>query len=176
MLRLQKLLILAGVLFLCFTSAKSVEAKQKNTPYHGTPLFDVDKQHVLQDNFILVKTVQALPKAVQHELLGADIRSGMADAGQPFEISDMVGPKPLPFRRLIYAGVSSSYCFVYNEYGGYGYGTQAAVYRLTGGRATLIWRAGLQNYNSFFDLPQLRNEISAGRYYSEALTLPRPSY
>ncbi len=147
MLRSHKMFVFAGFLLLCLTITNAVQAKQKDAQSQGTPLSQIDKQHVLQDNFVLVKTVQALPKAVQHGLLGADIRSGMADAGQPFEISDMVGPKPLPFRRLIYAGVSSSYCFVYNEYGGYGYGTQAAVYRLTGGRATLIWRAGLQNYN-----------------------------
>ena len=117
MLQSYKMFAFAGLLFLCLSITNVVQAKQKNAQDQGMPLSQIDKQHVLQDNFVLVKAVQALPKAVQHGLLGADIRSGMADAGHPFEISDMVGPKPLPFRRLIYAGVSSSYCFVYNEYG-----------------------------------------------------------
>lgn len=176
MLRSHKVSILVGILLSCLTFVNAAQAKPKDAQNQGTPLSAIDQQHVLQDNFVLVKTVQALPKAVQRGLAGNDIRSGMADAGQLFEISDMVGPKPLPFRRLIYAGVSSGYCFVYNEYGGYGYGTQVAIYRLSNGHATLFWRAGLQNYKNFFDLPQLRNEIVAGRYYSELLTLPRATY
>ena len=53
MLQSQKLLMLTGFLFLCFTFASGVEAKQKDAQNQGTPLSWIDKQHVMQDSFVL---------------------------------------------------------------------------------------------------------------------------
>ncbi len=176
MLRSHKMLVFAGLLLFCLTFTSGVEARQKGASNQGAPLSAQDKQHILQDNFVLVKTVQAVPQGVQHNLIGKDIGDGMADAGQPFERTDYVIGKPLPFQRLIFAGTSAGYCLVYNECGGFGYRTEVSLYHLVLGKATLVWRADLQNSSIVFDLPQLRNEIVAGRFYSEQLPAAKVSH
>lgn len=168
MLRLQEMLILVGLLFLCFGVASGVEAKHKDPSYQSTPLSNMDKQHIMQDNFVLVKTVQALPPAVQTSLLGSHGREGMADAGQPFAITDVVGPKPLPFRRLILAGTSLGYCIVYDEYGGYGTGQEVSLYRLSPSQAVLAWRANLRDQRRYLTLTQLQSAVAASKLYKDA--------
>ena len=170
MLRLQKIWPLIGLLCLCLIIVNAVQAKQKDAQNQGTPLSPVDKQHILQDNFVLIRTVHAMPTAVQTTLLGSHGRGDMADAGQPFAITDVVGPKPLPFRRLIFAALSLKYCLVYNEYGGIAYGTQVSLYQLSGTDAILVWQAYvLQGGRKVFDLQQLRDAIDKGKCRSEQL-------
>ena len=122
-------LIFAGFLFAGFalTGTAPTQAKQDNLIHEeklvpGTLLSAFNKKHLLNDNFVIVNIVQALPLPVQRKLLGSDTEAGMANPGQPYSITDVVGPNPLPFRRLIFAGTASGYCFVYYEYGGFATG------------------------------------------------------
>ena len=66
---------------------------------------------------MIVKTVKELPKSVLNGLLGIEEMQGMADAGKPFQESDVIeSHKPLlPFRRLVFAGLSAEYSLIYNE-------------------------------------------------------------
>ena len=161
--------------------AKQDTAKPKETSTSAPALSSLDKQHIIQDKFVIVKTLQAIPEPVQDRLLGKKSLYGMADAGQPYQTSDIVGPKPLPFRRLIFAALSAGYCLIYNEYGGFMYGQEVSLYCLSAGQATLVWNASLQasdNQNrDNLSLPQLQSEISKGHYYSQELpdALPHPS-
>lgn len=143
--------------------AKQGHVKPDSQIDAATPLSAADKKHLLEDNFIVVKTVAAIPLVVQKKILGTGVRDGMADAGQPYEPSDMVGPKPLPFRRLIFAGTSLGYCVVYNEYGGYGTGQEVSLYRLLPGQAVLAWRGHLRDQGRYLTLVQLQSAVAASR-------------
>ena len=173
MSRIQKL-VFAGVLLTSFAlMGASVQAKQDPIKPDdqfilGTPLSVVDKKHLLEDKFVVAKTVAAMPLPVQKKILGTDTRSGMADAGQPYEISDMVGPKPLPFRRLVFVGTSPGYCVVYDEYGGVGTGQEVSLYRLSPGRAVLVWQANLRDQSRYLTLAQLQSAVAASKLYRNA--------
>lgn len=118
---MQKLVAVAclGLLGAVPAQAKHNHAKPKSVAVAMPVLSAENKQHLLNDQFTVVKKVQAIPQSVLSVLLGKGPLDGMADAGQPFEKSD-VPRGDLPFRRLIFAAVSPGYCLVYNEYGGYG--------------------------------------------------------
>ena len=88
----------------------------------------------------------------------------MADAGQPYQVTDVIGPKPLPFRRLVFAGTSPGYCVVYNEYGGYGTGQEVSLYRLMPGQAVLAWQANVRDQRCL-TLAELRDAVSQSKLH-----------
>lgn len=168
-------LIFAGALLAGFTlmGASSVQARQDTIKPEdqfvaGTPLSAADRKHLLEDKFVLVKAVSAMPLLIQKKILGTGTRDGMADADQPYEISDMVGPKPLPFRRLVFAGTSPGYCVVYDEYGGAVTGQEVSLYRLLPGQAVLAWRGYLQDQSRYLTLTQLQGAVAASKLYRNA--------
>ena len=152
MLHLQKTLTLIGLLLFCLTSAVGAEAKQIFAPSDGIPLSALNRQHLLSDNFILVKTVPELPRSVQSQVT------------KPRETE-----RPnLPLRRMILAGTSAGYCFVYARYGGFGNYSDLSLYRLSDKSATLIWRGFIPGLDQASmtkpDLPHLRDAISKGKF------------
>ena len=170
----QKMVILFGLtLAPCAVNSGAVWAKHADAkptiPNFGPAMTLTDKQHLFGDAFALVNTVRQIPTPVQERLLGKDLRDGMADAGKPFERSDAVGPIPLPFRRLVFAAVSAGYCLVYNQYGGFGEGTEVSFYRLSAGQAALVWRAALMDSSGALNWPQLRSEIGRGKFRHDTL-------
>ena len=170
----RKIFILVGLtLALCAVTSGAVWAKQAETksatPNFGSLMTPANQQHLFSDDFALVYTVRQIPQPVQERLLGKGERQGMADAGKPFERSDMVGPIPLPFRRLVFAAVSASYCLVYNQYGGIVEGTKVSFYRLSAGQAVLVWKAALMDFSGSLSWPQLRGQISKGKFWNQAL-------
>lgn len=172
MLTTQKLLAIAclGLAGAIPAQAKHERAKPKSVAVAVSVLSAEDKQHLLNDPFTVVKTVQAISKPVLSVLLGKGPRDGMADAGQPFEETDMPRGN-LPFRRLVFAAVSPGYCLVYNEHGGYSPYMEMSLYRLSGGQARLDWRGGPRGsgFGSNLSLTQLQSKIRDGKYYSMQL-------
>ncbi len=156
--------ILAAFLFAGFAliNAASAHAKQDQLT-SGTPLSAADKKHLLEDNFVLVKTVSAIPPLVQKKILGSGIREGMADAGQPYQSTDVLESKPLPFRRLVFAGTSPGYCVVYCECGGFAPRQEVLLYHLLPGQAVLVWRGDLRGDSPYLTLGQLRDAVSKSK-------------
>ncbi len=123
-----------------------------------------DKAHVLGDTFTVVKTVKQMPAAVQ-KALGLPPKKplyGMADAGKPFEIGDVVSDK-LPPRRLVFAAVNAQYCLVYFDQGGMAYNQHIVLFRLHNGSPVRVWHA------TYFAKPsltfaQLQEVIRQGKY------------
>lgn len=167
---IQKLLAVAclGLLAAIPAQAKHGQAKPKSVAVAVPVLSAEAKQHLLSDQFTVVKKVQAIPQSVLSVLLGKSPWGGMADAGQPFQRDDVVRSN-LPFRRLVFAAVSPGYCLVYNEYGGYGEGREVSLYRLAFGQARLVWRGGLTDNSNVLSLAQLQSKIRDGKYDSEQL-------
>ena len=149
--------------------ARHSKGQPKPTPAPIVTLSEQDKQHLLQDTFTVVKTVREIPEPVLKQLVpdGKNVLNGMAEPNQPFQITDVLGPKPLPFRRLIFAATSPGYCLVYYEYGGYGYGQTVELFRLSDGQASRVWAGSPTETRRLLSLPELRTEISRGRYYNE---------
>ncbi len=130
-------------------------------------LSEQDKQHLLHDDFAIVKTVREIPEPVRKQLIpdGKDVLNGMVDPGQAYQTTDVLGPKLRPFRRLIFAGISQGYCLVYCEFGGYASGQRAELFQLSGGQATRVWSGILTGTRQPLTLSQLRVEISGGKYH-----------
>lgn len=143
------------------------------------PLSAEDKRHILQDPFVVVRTVQAIPKLFLTPLVGINPATkmpntaDMANPGQTFQTTDVGSPGPgHPFRRLVFAVVSPQYCLVYYELGGIAYRRDVSLYRMSAGQARLVWQADLRSYSNKLSLTQLRSEISHGRYDSDMFYSP----
>ncbi len=123
-----------------------------------------DKSHILGDTFTVVKTVEQMPAAVQ-KALGLPPKKllyGMADAGKPFEVGDVVSDK-LPSRRLIFAAVNPQYCLAYYDQGGFFSNRYVVLYRQQNGKPVQVWHA-----TPFVKPPptfaQLQEAIRQGKY------------
>ncbi len=160
-------LALAGLAIMTAQAAHAGHPKPqlKPMPAHS-PLSQQEKQHLLYDTFTIVRTVRQIPAPARARLLGSSTLtlSGMADFGQPFQATDVVGPKPAPFYRLIFSATSQGYCLVYYEHGGIAHSHKVDFFRLSGGRADRLWGADLTGVNDPLTLAQLRTEIRLGRY------------
>jgi hypothetical protein len=61
-----------------------------------------------------------------------------ANPNEPFEKTDIVTNPSWPFARLIFAGFSKDYFFIYYEQGGRGYSCQLRFYKILSGQKKLI--------------------------------------
>ncbi len=132
------------------------------------PLALEDRQHLLNDSFTVVKTVHEIPAPV-YALLFQHVSNdldGMADPGEKWQEGDVVGPKMLPFRRLILAANSAGYSVIYDEHGGFGYYQQVSLYRLTKGLAKLLWQTTVDTGSRTLTFEQLRALIRSGKYHA----------
>ena len=166
--------VIKFVLFTLFLSASTLPAparQQAAVPKEAEKsiyeLYAVDKRHVLQDHFVIVRTMRAIPQTVLHSLVGSDPYYRMADPGQPIErVGDT--SNHLPSTRLVFAGLSPGYCLVYNEdHNTDKAGTEVFLYRLSAGQARLVWQGELTDSTGKLSLPELRSEIRKGRYFRD---------
>src|SRR5215472_2023234 len=101
------------------------------------------------ETFKEVRT-NALPKAVLAALRGfrppelagelhvSGTTEGIADAGQPFNATDIVDPR-LPMRSLVVAGLSQHYCALSYWQGGMAMTFKTSIFELSDGAARLVW-------------------------------------
>ena len=169
MLRPHLLLTLLAVSLLNApgAAAGSHKTPPRTTFYGNAPLNADDKKHLLNDNFIIVKTVRELPAPIQTLLTPSRKHpfSGMADPGQDFERTDVIVGKRLPFQRLIFAAVNAHYCLVYFEQGGIGYSERVILSHLENGQTTMRWSANLSDGRRFRTFAELRAAIKNGRHH-----------
>ena len=142
-------------------------AVQQPKKFHVV-LSQEQKQHVLDGDFAIKRTVAELPSSVQSELasLFGESVLRMANPGERYQESDVIesGPR-LPWRRLVFAGISEDRCFVHYERGGRAHGYYVLIIQLSphgnGVSATPIWGgAGTARAD---DLKQLRDAVANGR-------------
>lgn len=168
----QTAFTLIGLTIAISQSAHAGPPAPQPKPAHLT-LSQQDKQHLFYDTFTLARTVRQIPEPVQARLLAAPIRKrrDMADFGQHFDASDVVGNRPPVFYRLIFSATSPEYCLVYYEHGGIAHSHKVDFFRLSGGKVVHLWGADLQGLPSKggwtidpTTLAQLRTEIRHGHY------------
>ena len=96
--------------------------------------------------FAQVDHVRSLPTDVRQALEQALRREALADPSESFEATDALSGDHLPRRRLIFAGVSESLCFVYYEHGGRGLHQHLLIFaRAKGSEARLLENLSMSN-------------------------------
>jgi len=126
------------------------------------------------ETFKEVRT-NALPRAVLAALRGfrppelagelhvSGTTEGIADAGQPFNATDIVDPR-LPMRSLVVAGLSQHYCALSYWQGGMAMTFKTSIFELSDGAARLVWVSVAQGG---FNLQDLKGEIESGRMHND---------
>ena len=82
----------------------------------------------------------------------------MANPNENFNETDVVEDENLPFRRLLFAGKSREYCFIYCEVGGFGYHLSFILFQIH--KNKLIPVLALTMFNKKKSVEQLKESIS----------------
>jgi hypothetical protein len=113
----------------------------------------------LDGDFKILDSVEQLPTSVKDAFaaLTHQSRFEMADPGHDFQVTDVIRHEGLPWRRLIFAGISDKECFVHYERGGYGHSYYVVVFSTEPSKAAYIWGRALPKPAA--NVPELRSEI-----------------
>jgi hypothetical protein len=87
--------------------------------FPAVPLSQTEVEQFLDGDFQLIKDMKALPKP----LIEAFTETGgsrltIADPGKRYQVTDVVWDPILPWKRLLFAGLSGNKCFILYEQGG----------------------------------------------------------
>jgi len=119
-------------------------------------------------NSVLAELRGLIPPELARELHVSDTAEGIADAGQPFNATDIVDPG-LPMRSLVVAGLSQHYCALSYWKGGMAMMFKTSIFELSDGAARLVWVSVGQGG---FDLQDLKEEIESGRMHNDLPEVP----
>lgn len=123
-----------------------------------------ERQRLLQEPFQTDTRVAAIPSSVKEQFVNyGQSPFSMAEPGQRFQWSDVITHPRLPWRRLIFVGVSKDACIVAYEHGGYAPSRKVALFRLVNGQARLVWVAALEN--NFSNLEDVREDVQQGKFF-----------
>jgi len=118
-----------------------------------TKLAAADRQHLLQvKDAPLVTTMHQIPAEVVAACAAASSGGGfeLADAGQPFQATDVITEKNLPGKRLIWAARLPGYMVVHYERGGIAHSFHVMVVALDSSRkAHVVWAAAARLMKSY---------------------------
>lgn len=128
------------------------------------PQREIDK--LTSGSLVEIGKVEALPASCREAFakLTHEAAFALANPGQPYQATDAIGPgQPLPWRRLIFGGLSRDRCLVYYELGGIAATQAVVVFDLsTAGKATLSW--GGVDGGKVPDLPSLVSRMAGGAF------------
>ena len=118
--------------------------------------------HVKDERFEIVTSIRGLPLGVRDGLqtLFGSQTLDIAEPGAAFQVTDVVGARKLPIRRLITAGCSTDHCLVYYERGGIAHTWQVALFHWTPS-ATRFEEGGIAP-PGLASIDQVRNAILSG--------------
>ncbi len=129
--------------------------------FESTSTPDDTVRHFLDGDFELIKNVASLPRPILKaftEVGGS--RPVLANPGKRFEATDFIVDSSLPRKRLIFAGVSGSKCFIHYEQGGLGLSFRVAFFELTSWNTMrALW---LGYCGPAKDIADLRSQVRAG--------------
>ena len=129
-----------------------------------TKLAAADRQHLLQaKDAPLVTAMREIPAEVVEACAAASSGGGfqLADAGQPFQVTDVVTDKDLPAKRLIWAARIPGYMVVHYESGGIAHLYHVMVVALDSAKkAHVVWAAGAKPMKSY---AEFREALTSGK-------------
>jgi hypothetical protein len=106
----------------------SPEERQLILHLRTASVSDEVRVHLLDGEFKIVQSMDAIPRSCTSAFESSFVtRSGdhalpgeitIANPGEPFQASDYISVRGLPFRRLAFAGLGASKCFLYYQSGG----------------------------------------------------------
>jgi hypothetical protein len=133
-----------------------------------TGLDSSGREHLLTDPFSIVTKVSDIPEPVltRFREMAKIVREDetlLAEPGAAFQVAAVVGSRPLPWRRLVFAGLSKEYCFIHYERGGRGLGRYVILFRISKEGATFEW--GAASPALFKDLGKLREALTANQLH-----------
>jgi hypothetical protein len=134
------------------------------------PIADSLRAHLLDEDFKIVSHTEAIPQTWRsifdssfvdiHGLATNGARVEMADPGQRFQSSDALVPG-LPFRRLVFAGLSPQKSFIYYQHGGSMYPSYCLAV-MDYGSKSMVWVG--ESRNVARSLSDLRFMLSRGLF------------
>lgn len=138
-------------------------------PQHGEPtpiLFAkrnmscVERLAFLAGDYTIMRSVSALPGGIKKlYTVKGESRIAMADPGASFQATDVVIDSTLPWRRLIFAGVTPDRAFIHYELGGIGRSFVVELYDLKSPQSAVgVWRGYYGPAKSLEDLRRLMSE------------------
>ena len=135
-------------------------------------LTKAEKQHVLDGQFTLLTSIEGMPTSLKRaftEITG-EKQFGLANPGQKYQITDVIDEPGLPFRRLVFAGVSGDgkKWFVLYECGGIGHFYGVVMFRIEPEKRTQFLWGGVGSKRAK-DLPDLRKSIADDRFCDRGL-------
>ncbi|EDY16811.1 hypothetical protein CfE428DRAFT_5620 [Chthoniobacter flavus Ellin428] len=124
-----------------------------------------DREHLLQaKDPPLVTTMHEIPAEVVEACAAASSGGGfeLADAGQPFQATDVIIGKPLPGKRLIWAARLPGYMVVHYESGGIAHLYHVMVVALDSSKKKVhvVWAAGARPMKSY---AEFRETLATGK-------------
>ena len=99
------------------------------------------RAEVKDGRFQAVTSVRGLPLGVRDALqdLFKTQTLDIAEPGAEFQVTDVVGTRMLPIRRMVAAGCTANYCLVYYERGGIAHTWQVAMFHWTPAATRFEW-------------------------------------
>jgi hypothetical protein len=120
------------------------------------------RAHVKNERLAIVTSIRGLPLGVREELqtLFGSQTLDIAEPGAEFQVTDVVGNRKLPIRRLVAAGCSSDHCLVYYERGGIAHTWQVALFHWTPEATRFEW--GGTAPGGLATIDDVRNAVLSG--------------
>jgi hypothetical protein len=120
------------------------------------------RAHLKNERLGIVTSIRGLPLGVRDGLqtLFGGQALDIAEPGAEFQVTDVVGNKKLPIRRLAVAGCSSDHCLVYYERGGYAHTWQVALFHWTPAATRFEWGGSAPGRLATID--DVRNAVLSG--------------
>ncbi len=149
------LLLPVAVFIVASTVTVSADSVINEPPAKVLQLSTSQQTHLLQDNFVVSRSVSSIPPSVKRRFasLSGDAPFRMAEPGQKFQMTDDGQNASLPSRRLIFVGQTKRACLVCYVRGGFAINQKIASFRLTAGRAKMDWVADISGKaNSLADV------------------------
>jgi hypothetical protein len=130
-----------------------------------TELSGEEKQHILDGNFVIINSTDALPPSIKNALatVTRDEPFALANPGSKYQETDVIDEPGLPHRRLIFAGVCKDRWFIHYEHGGIGISDAVMVLNANpDSSARFLW--GGKGFYRAANMNDLRTAISSGKF------------
>lgn len=125
-----------------------------------------ERTRLLSGAFVEVRDAAAFPAGCKSGFAALARTHGfeLANPGQPYQATDVLGPGPRrPLRRLLFGGVSTDCCIIFYEVGGFAPYRSVVVMDISmSGAAMPVW--GGSNGKNPSDLRALMSQIAAGDF------------
>lgn len=125
-----------------------------------------EREKLLSGTFVEVRDAAAFPSSCKRGFarLARTHDFELANPGQPYQQTDVLGPGPWrPHRRLLLGGVSGDRCIVFYEVGGFAPYRSVVVMDISAsGAATPVWSGS--GGKDPKDLQELLSQIAAGAF------------